>query len=238
MPSSHRLLRSPARGSAPVSAARTRTPAPFHLLRTGLLSTGILTLAAGAHTLAGGAFPAPAILAALLALTLLASVLATKIRLGLPAMTAVLGAGQVLLHEAFTALADTGTPQAALPAVHQHDDGAALAGALQHLSPALGHSAATGGHASVAHDSLSHDPGMLLAHTVATLLTALLLARGEAALWALAAWLRPLFRAAKTPALPVAGRALRAPFAPAPPRLPWRTLRRDRLRGPPRVVVL
>ncbi|MDQ0707661.1 hypothetical protein QFZ52_000313 [Arthrobacter woluwensis] len=215
MPSSRRLL---------------RRPAPFHLLRTGLLSTGILALAAGAHTLAGGALPAPPILAALLALTLLASVLATKIRLGLPAMTAVLGAGQVLLHEAFTALAGPGTPQATLPAVHQHDDGAALTGALQHLSPALGHSAA--------HDSLAHDPGMLLAHTVATLLTALLLARGEAALWALAAWLRPLFRVAKTPALPIAGRALRAPFAPEPPRLPWRTLRRDRLRGPPRVVVL
>lgn len=230
MPSSHRLLRRAGRGVAPAAAARTRRPAPFHLLRTGLLSTGILTLAAGAHTLAGGALPAPAILAALLALTLLASVLATKIRLGLPAMTAVLGAGQVLLHEAFTALADTGTPQTALPAVHQHDDGAALAGALQHLSPALGHSAG--------HGSLTHDPGMLLAHVVATLLTALLLARGEAALWALAAWLRPLFRATKTPALPVAGRALRAPFAPEPPRLPWRTLRRDRLRGPPRVVVL
>ncbi|WFR84552.1 hypothetical protein [Arthrobacter sp. Y-9] len=230
MPSSHRLLRRPGHGAAPAAAARTRRPAPFHLLRTGLLSTGILTLAAGAHTLAGSALPAPPILAALLALTLLASVLATKIRLGLPAMTAVLGAGQVLLHEAFTGLAGSGVPPIALPTAHQHDDGAALAGALQHLTPSLGHSAA--------HGPLAHDPGMLFAHVVATLLTALLLARGEAALWALAAWLRPLFRIAKTPVLPVAGRALRAPFVPEPPRLPWRTLRRDRLRGPPRVVVL
>lgn len=238
MPSPRRFLPRPAGGSASASVARTRLPAPFHLARTGILSTGILTLAAGAHTLGGGALPTPPILAALLALTLLASVLATRIRLGLLAMTAVLGTGQVLLHEAFTALAGTATPQAALPAGHQHDDGAALAGALQHLSPALGHSGAPSEHLAQGHGSLAHDPGMLLAHVAATLLTALLLARGEAALWALAAWLRPLFRAAKTPVLPVAGRALRAPFAPEPPRLPWRTLRRDRLRGPPRVVVL
>ena len=233
----HRTLLRAARPSSRTGSSQPRQAAPFHLLRTGLLSTGILSLAAGAHSLAGGALPAPPILAALLALTLLASVLATKVRLGLPAMTAVLGAGQILLHEAFGALAGTAAPIPGMPAGHQHDDGAALAGALQHLSPALG-SSGLGSASAGAHSSLAHDPGMLLGHLVATLLTALLLARGEAALWALAAWLRPLFRAAKPSVLPVPDQAPRAPRTPEPPRLPWRTLRRDRLRGPPRVVVL
>lgn len=230
MPSSHRAsLRKPP------AAPRTHRQAPFHLLRTGLLSIATVSLAAGAHVLAGGTLPALPVLAALIALTLLVSVLATKVRLGLPAMTAVLGAGQLLLHEAFGALSGTTGPMAGMPTGHQHDDGAAFASALQHLSTGPGSPAAA---ASGGHPLLAHDPGMLLAHAAATLLTALMLARGEAALWALAAWLMPLFRVASPAALPVLSRAPRAPRAPEPPRLPWRTLRRDRLRGPPCAVVV
>jgi hypothetical protein len=79
---------------------------------------------------------------------------------------------------------------------------------------------------------------MVAAHAVATLACALLLAKGEAALWALAAWLRPLA------ALPRAAAPDAAPPAPAAfpaiaaPRRPWRNLRQDIRRGPPSAVVL
>ena len=57
----------------------------------------------GAHTLAGGQLPSPGILLALLALTGLASTTATRLKLNLPALAGLLGAGQLVLHEAFTA---------------------------------------------------------------------------------------------------------------------------------------
>ncbi len=79
---------------------------------------------------------------------------------------------------------------------------------------------------------------MLAGHALATLLCAVLLARGEAALWALAAWLRPLLRLP----VPAAPDAVAAPAAvigwPADSvPLPWRNLRRDCRRGPPAAVV-
>ena len=76
--------------------------APFHFLRAALLSTGILTLAAGAHVLGGGELPAAGILLAVLALTVLAATTATRLKLNFAAMTALLGAGQLALHEVFT----------------------------------------------------------------------------------------------------------------------------------------
>ncbi|MCB5293386.1 hypothetical protein BJQ90_02834 [Arthrobacter sp. SO3] len=78
---------------------------------------------------------------------------------------------------------------------------------------------------------------MLAGHTLATLLCALLLAKGEAALWSLAAWLRPLFRlpAPVTPDAVVAPAAAGWRTESAP--LPWRNLRRDCRRGPPAAVV-
>ncbi|WP_342451684.1 hypothetical protein [Arthrobacter sp. H16F315] len=74
---------------------------------------------------------------------------------------------------------------------------------------------------------------MLAGHALATLLCAVLLARGEDALWSLAAWLRPLLR---LPA-PVAPDAVAVPAVTGWPAecapLPWRNLRRDSGRGPP-----
>jgi hypothetical protein len=78
---------------------------------------------------------------------------------------------------------------------------------------------------------------MFVAHVAATAVCALLLARGEDALWALAAWLRPLVRLPEATA-PDAG----GPAVPGPPQVspcsPWRNLRQDSLRGPPSAVVL
>jgi len=66
---------------------------PFHFLRSSALATVILTLAAGAHLAGGGELPAPAILLAVLALTALGSTTATRLRLGFPAVAALLGGG-------------------------------------------------------------------------------------------------------------------------------------------------
>jgi hypothetical protein len=191
-----------------------------------MVATTVVTLAAAAHVVAGGLLPAPALLFALLALTALVTTTATRLKLNLAGMSALLGAGQVVLHEAFSALslsaagAVTGGPAERahhggavflpLPADHLHQ--------LHQPDSALAWS-------------------MLAGHALATLACALLLARGEDALWSLAAWLRPLVQLpAPLPPRPAVERVL-APRSLAAIPLPWRNLRRDCRRGPPAVVV-
>ncbi len=95
-------------GRVPV---RTAARAPFHALRSAMVALTVLSLAAGAHTLAGGQLPSPGILLALLALTGLASTTATRLKLNLPAMAGLLGAGQLVLHNAFTAFSGPAFPE-------------------------------------------------------------------------------------------------------------------------------
>lgn len=196
---------------------------PFHFLRTTSLSTGILTLAAGAHVAGGGDLPSPGILLAVLALTLLGATTATRLRLNFRAMLTVLGAGQFILHEAFTALSAPGLALSPATAGAHHVSSTAI--------PVL----------DTAH---VHTPDsavgilMLLTHALATAATALLLAKGEAALWALAAWLRPLVRLPDA-VTPDGGKP---PAVTGPPTVlplrPWRNLRQHSRRGPPSAVVL
>jgi hypothetical protein len=196
-----------------------------------MVALTVLSLAAGAHTLAGGQLPTPGILLALLALTGLASTTATRLKLNLPALAGLLGAGQLVLHEAFTAFS--------APSLSP-----ALAGALSGPAGGPAHHAGpvplpAGLDSPLAASGL--DSGlsvlMLAGHALATLLCAVLLARGEAALWALAAWLRPLLRLP----VPVRPDAAAVPAAAGWPAesvpLPWRNLRRDCRRGPPAAVV-
>ncbi|MFB8369109.1 hypothetical protein ACFC25_07060 [Pseudarthrobacter sp. NPDC055928] len=202
---------------------------PFHLLRAAAVSAGILTLAAGAHVLGGGDLPAPGILLAVLALTGLAATTATRFKLNGAAMIALLGAGQLALHEIFTAFSAPGISDGALATgpgaadIH-HASGAAapIVGSTTHL------------HGTDSAEGTL----MLLAHVVATAACALLLAKGEDALWGLAAWLRPLVRLPEA-ITPDAGAA---PAVPGPPPVspdpPWRNLRQDSRRGPPSAVVL
>ncbi|XAS64523.1 hypothetical protein VUN84_02225 [Micrococcaceae bacterium Sec5.8] len=213
-----------------------RTAAPFHALRTVMVALTVLSLAAGAHALSGGTLPAPGILLALLALTGLAATAATRLKLNLPVMAALLGAGQLVLHEALTGFSGPAVSAAAtapagsvLPhhfAPHHF--------APAHLSPDTGGQlAAAGLHAGPGIDSLL----MLAGHMLATLLCAVLLAKGEDALWSLAAWLRPLLRlpAAAAPHAVAVPLITGWPAACAP--LPRRNLRRDCRRGPPAAVV-
>lgn len=203
----------------------THARTPFHLLRSAMVATTILTLAAAAHVLAGGQLPAPAILLAFLALTGLVSTTATRLKLGLPAMTGLLGAGQVVLHEAFSAFSGTvgpaGTPGAAAPAHH--------AGLLPLPVPA--------DHLRLHELDSPLALSMFAGHALATLACAVLLAKGESALWQLAEWLRPLVQL-PAPAVP---RPAAVPVVTAPPHaavpLLWRNLRRDCRRGPPAVGV-
>lgn len=196
---------------------------PFHSLRSAMVATTIVVLAAAAHVAGGGQLPAPAILAAFLALTGLVSTAATRLKLNIPAMTGLLGAGQVVLHEAFSAFSAPVTGAATLGTPGHHDGRIPLPIPAGHLQP----------HALDSTLALT----MFAGHTLATLVCALLLARGEDALWQLAAWLRPLIQlpAPVTPR-PVALRALPLWPAESVP-LPWRNVRRERRRGPPVVVV-
>ncbi len=201
------------------------TVRPFHFLRATSLSTGILTLAAGAHIAGGGVLPSPGVLLAILALTALVSTTATRLRLTLPAMTTVLGAGQFALHHAFTMFSGPGLAGSPASAGVHHLSGTA--------EPFMN---ATTVHAH-AVDSTAGTL-MVAGHVLATAVCALLLAKGEAALWALAAWLRPLVQLPEA-VTPAAGSSPPA-LGPLPvlPLRPWRNLRQHSRRGPPSAVVL
>lgn len=214
---------------------------PFRLLRAGTIGATILALAAAAHMLGGGSLPEPLILGALAALTTLASTVATRFRLGLPAMVALLGASQFALHQAFDLLSSgsgTAVPAMAMPSLHDHSLSAAAqtAAALQEATAA----GVAGGAMSMSVSMSAHSGGLAMtaAHAAATVATAVVLAKGEAALWALAQWLRPLLAPPTVVALPVSAvPALPTPASLAVPR-PWRYLRSHSRRGPPAAAAL
>ena len=208
---------------------------PFHSLRAAMVATAIVALGAAAHVVGGGELPVPGIMLAVLALTGMAATAATRLRLKFPAMAALLGAGQLVLHEAFGAFSSPTAPEQTGTPAHHHA-AAVLAG--RPLDAA--HVDAAHGVAAHVHqlDSSWASALMLGGHTLATLACALLLAKGEDALWSLAAWLRPLVKlpeAAMPDAVAVPA-AAGWPAASAP--LPWRNLRPDCRRGPPAAVVL
>lgn len=195
-------------------------------LRTTAVGATVIALAAGAHAWAGGELPHPLILAALVALTALASTVLARVPLRLPALAAVLGAGQLGLHEAFTALA----PASASPSVS-----AALArGHHQHTGDALA-ALASVGHGGVVsaatHDHFS--PLMLSLHVAATLACAVMIRRAEVAFAAMAGWLRPLTGVSEPRAVVPEARQPAAVPRAARRVLPWRQLAPPPLRGPP-----
>lgn len=203
--------------------------APFRLLRTVSVGATVLGLAAGAHLLAGGTLPAPGIMAALLALHVLCTTIATRFKLTLPAMVALLGSSQVVLHQAFETLSHTATAAPGAAGLHQHglSTEAAAAAMLASMNTAAAPGLDHMGHAG------AMSGWMWAAHITATLAAAALLAYGESALWSLANWLRPLYRRAAVVQVPPAQTA-RPSVIPRPlPSLPWRNLRPDTRRGPP-----
>ena len=188
--------------------------APFRFPRAIAFTAAMFALASGAHVLAGGTLPALPIFAGLVALAMAPVMILARVRITAPVTGALIGGGQLVLHEAFSALSVSVefTPAAGS---HVHGPGPVAPYAAA-LMP---------GHVG--------DPGvlMLALHAAATLGTAMVLARGEAALWALAAWLRPLVRILTAVVIPD------WPHLPAPDLAViasrWRSLRLPALRGPP-----
>lgn len=188
--------------------------APFRLPRAVAFSAAMLALAAAAHVLGGGVLPQPAILAGIVALVLAPITILSKTRITAPVMIGLLGSSQLVLHWAFDAFS-VSTEFTPSPGTHVHGE--------PPLSP--------GGPALMPEHALVPAALMLALHAAATLATALVLARGEAAVWALAAWLRPLVRILAALAIP----EWPQPAAPAAVVIPfrWRNLRLPALRGPP-----
>jgi hypothetical protein len=187
------------------------------LLRAAVVSTVILALSAAAHAVGGGALPQPVFMFGLAALTMLAATAGIRRSLNVPSLVAVLAAGQFVLHHAFVLLS---TPGSCTPVPeHLHHGGHAVTSCV--ADQLVSHESASGGIGAA----------MLLAHMAATLATAALIARGEEALTATAAWLRPLFTLPEPAVFPAVARIVvpergyrlvAAPFLVAPP-----------LRGPP-----
>lgn len=208
----------------------------LRLLRSGVLAVCALGLSAGAHVLAGGHLPGAAALAALATATWVVCWTVGRWRLSAASVTALLGAGQVAVHTVLSVLAPA--------AADGHGAGRAVPAGLEALASAAPAHAA--GHAATHAGALwlggptSADAAMLLAHAAAAAAVGLVVARGEAALWDLCAWLAPLASALLL-ALLVLLAGLSAPSgrarpAAAPldrPRLRRELSRLHRRRGPP-----
>ena len=185
----------------------TQVAGPLRVARAGLVATLVLALAALAHRVGGGTLPDPLILAALAAFTMAGATFAARFRLTFARLVAVLGTGQVALHYGLGFSA----PASCAPVGGGHA-GHAVAGTL-----------ATCAASTPVPDGVAHLPHetpagawMVLAHVLATLVVALVVAHGERALGLLLTWLAP--RTALTdmlPALPVAHRLPTPVVAPS-----------------------
>ncbi|MFB0837334.1 hypothetical protein LFT44_15440 [Arthrobacter sp. FW306-05-C] len=188
--------------------------APLRFPRAMAVTTAMVALAASAHVMAGGALPHPVIFLGLVALVLAPVMILARSKVAAPAMAGLLVASQLILHEAFNALS--------MPAGFQH----IAVGHLHGPGSVLPATAFT-------PDYAVPNTLMLVLHAAATLATAVVLARGEAAVWALAAWLRPTIRILTPVVIPD------WPLQPARPAVVvlsrWRNLRLPARRGPPLV---
>lgn len=139
------------------------------LLRVGVLGSAAMLLATGAHLLGGGHLPSAGLLVVTTFLVGLVAVTATARRLGLRVLLPLLAAEQSALHLLFVS-ADSGTSCSPAAAAHAAHAAGAVAGCAP-VDPMV--MAAPGS-------------SMWLAHLAAAAITAWLLTRAEAALWALA----------------------------------------------------
>lgn len=144
--------------------------------RTAVAVLAVLGVSAAAHQLGGGRVPGTLALLVLALLLAPPTWLALGRRLSAPSLVALLGAGQGAVHLGLAAMTP-GAGSAGAP--HLHD---ALPTGL-----AASSSAATAPMAPMAG---SGGP-MLLAHVLATLVLAVVLARAEAALWHVVSSLLP-----------------------------------------------
>ena len=184
-----------------------------------------MALASGAHVAAGGALPSMMVLALLVVPLMMAALVLTSRRCGPVLLLGSLTAAQVLVHESLMALTSH-VPVDMFPAElgAHHGAQALVSGQMS------AHSASAMGGAAVAVAG-GWSVTMQVAHVLATLATAVLLARGEQALWLLAARLVPTL-----PSEPVVARCgrLQPPLLVSVPALrPLVVSGGPGLRGPP-----
>jgi hypothetical protein len=194
----------------------------LRVARTVAVSAAVVGLAVAAHVAGGGRPPRTLGLVGLALATAYVCAWVARRRLSLPVLTVVLAAGQWALHHAFDLLGASCAPAA--PAVHAGH--AVAAGSCEPVTTAAG--LVAGRHLA------TPSWAMLLAHVAATAVSALVLASGERALWALCGLLAALLPALPRAAAPVAVPVRRAPDVAAAPR-PRRAvlLRVSPRRGPP-----
>lgn len=193
--------------------------APLRLWRSTAVTSTVMALAAGAHLIGGGRLPGLPALLLLAALVHLPVVLLASRRLSLPTLIGVLGIGQWSLHHAFAWL--SAARACASP-------GGAVGGQVHGVHVVVG---ACGPSTPAPHGGAMGAP-MLAAHVLAILLTAVALARGEAALWMLLAWLVPLASLPRPVSITSRGPSQQAILA-LPLRRRRSNARAERLRGPP-----
>lgn len=213
-------------GDHPDSVRRERrvpTTGAHRLVRVAALGGTSLVLACAAHMVGGGHLPSAGVLIVAGILIGLVAVTATTRRCRTGVLLGLLAVQQIILHLVFEA--------------------SAAAAGCGVMSEVAGHHATMSAHAAPAcmmtsaADTMSM-PGwaMWVGHLVATLLTALLLARGEAWLWRVAdqvitaATAAPSHRQARERRPPVAVE----PFSPATPR----AYTPADPRGPPQLIVV
>lgn len=200
-----------------------RHRSPLHLLRSVVVTAVIVALAVAGHVFGGGDLPMPVVTLALASILLAPVTWLSRRQLSFVALLCMLGTGQLILHEAFSALS-----------VRVMCQPVASGGIWHHQAGSSGLHCRPAGLAGFdAHGGAGgHSFMMLAGHVLAVLVIAWFLRQGEAALWQLAAWLRPLvFRLRPTLSIRPGRRVLfRDPvFIPTP----WRNLRLHSRRGPP-----
>ncbi|PRY13991.1 hypothetical protein [Kineococcus rhizosphaerae] len=192
------------------------TPAPttgvLRRWRAGAVSATVLGLAAGAHVAAGGRLPGPFLFTAVAVVVSAVCLLLAGRRLSWPVLSAVLGGGQLALHEVFDACSG---PMATVVTSGHHQT-LVLSGTADPMTPS---------------------PVMTGAHLLATVLAVVALQHGESLVWSLWAWLRPVVRVLLALVRFVRARVVPAPV-PVVPRPRAVVARRVRRRGPPRVPAL
>ncbi|MEO3937889.1 hypothetical protein V3N99_14180 [Dermatophilaceae bacterium Soc4.6] len=182
------------------------SPAPatgvLRLARAGVLTLATVSLSLAAHVAAGGSAPGLVGLLLVVVPVLAATLLTTGRRLGLTGIGSLVAITQVGLHSAFMALtmndgmALTMNDGMALTmnggmALTMGGGAGAVVTASHHSQSVITTGGAVSGPSLVDLALSGGSPAMTGAHVVAAGLVALILARGEAALWSLWSWLAP-----------------------------------------------
>ncbi|MUK00835.1 hypothetical protein GM708_02175 [Vibrio cholerae] len=187
--------------------------------RSVLLVSLILSVSATSHVLAAGHLPAVGVMVLFGVLLLLPTLLLARRVLTLRSALGAMGAGQVLLHHLFamTAVPAVCRTSSAMPDHHAAFELACAPTTTEQMNAGSG-------------------PAMILFHGVATVLLAVAVARCDAALEFLRAWLRPLLAMPTLPP-PASAPPREAPDAPTPVAPLSVHAAVPTLRGPPALVL-